>query len=103
VKRLRALEVTPEQVLEKSEELLQRSRIEFGERFKELEEIYPEYEKWADAEERRQNEWQARCLECRFWSTEMQGSDLWCQKHTFDSKAYPGPCLEYEVCDDMPN
>lgn len=88
----------PALVVGKSQDLLRESICEFGPKFIELEKFLSEYQVWADDEDLRENEWQARCTGCSSWNdNEQVDSDKWCEKHSFQSKSYPDECLDYSA------
>jgi len=86
----------PPSVVDKSIELLDRSKELLGDRFAIVEQFYPEYSVHIEAEHRVENAWMARCGSCRHWSDDRPPeAEEWCDKHSFDSRTYPDPCPDY--------
>lgn len=86
----------PEQVVRRAQELLERSMSEIGHEFSEIENAYPDYKIRVEEEYRRENEWQARCTGCQFWTSLVdEDQENWCEKIAFDDRSYPDPCTEY--------
>ena len=97
VSRLEGLKASDE-ILVSPRELLGKSKKEFGDRFSELEAIYPEYEVWADARNKELMDWQLRCHSCKFGGDALATEDVsgWCEKYSADDRTYPDPCPDYE-------
>jgi len=86
----------PDEVVHRSQELLEKSISDIGDEFSEVEKLYPEYKIWVEEEYRKENEWQMRCADCQFWTPFVdEEQDSWCNKILFDDRSYPEPCAEY--------
>ena len=87
----------PQIVLDKSDELLGKSRASLGDRFAVVEAIYPEYRVLAEEQLRIQLEWQERCNTCLHMPDDdcPLDSDTWCGRYRASDRTFPNPCPDY--------
>jgi hypothetical protein len=80
---------------------LEKSKKEFGDRFPQVQSIYPEYKAWADKNNERLIAWQMRCSDCRFQGNVSEHKDItkWCEKYSAENRTCPDPCPDYAVMD----
>ena len=91
----------PAAIVEKSVELLDKSKKLLGDRFSIVQELYAEYSIQVDEENCRESAWRSRCSTCVHWKMTVDDDiDSWCERFTMDSRSYPAPCADYSAEDD---
>jgi hypothetical protein len=90
-----------DEVLRSPRYQLEKSKKEFGDRFSQVQAIYPAYKVWADSNNERLIAWQIRCSNCRFQGNVSEQEDItkWCEKYSAESRTCPEPCPDYAVMD----
>jgi len=78
---------------------LEKSKKEFGDRFSQVQAIYPQYRLWANENNERLISWQMRCSNCKFQGNVSRHEDIgkWCEKYSAENRTYPDPCPDYVV------
>jgi hypothetical protein len=104
-KRLRELGAPPV-IVEGAGQQLDRSKKELGARYAGISaRLFVEFKEIEDATILAEQNWEAKCQTCVFWTDGYQGRDdkQWCGRHSFETRTIPDACPDFQLKTDGEN
>jgi hypothetical protein len=96
-RKLRDLDA-PLVVIERSSQLLDKSRDALGARFDGISAaLFVEFKVIEDAAFKAEQDWEAKCQTCSSWNGgyNNQSEDQWCLRHSCETRTIPRECPDY--------
>jgi hypothetical protein len=89
----------PHIIIEEASKLLDKSRADLGVRFDRISaKLFVEFKEMEDQAALAEQTWEERCQSCSSWNggTNNQSEDMWCLRHSYESKPFPDECPDYQ-------